>query len=310
MVKKTLIGIGLVIAIVLAITLPGAVLADDDGVQTYIHIEKYVSVDGGVTWLEADVAPGPTVTVGQEVKFKVRVTNGTVSGYTHENITVTDSDPSIVFTGVVTTLLPGEWDESDVVTVTALAGLHYNEATVTADPICGRVTDSNGAYYFGEEEEGGDEGCTPGFWKNNWCKWDGSAWEPTGYAGGDLFSSVFDRTIEVTVKRHVVTDPTLYQALNAQGGGINALARHAVAALLNAASPDVDYAMSKAAVISAVQAAIDSGEVQALADDLADYNEAGCPIDQHEDCSFEFNWCRHSFKGFHKGFCWFYTACH
>jgi hypothetical protein len=110
----------------------------------------------------------------------------------------------------------------------------------------------------------------------------------------------------VTVKRQVVTDPTLYQALNAQGGDINALARHAAAALLNAASPDVDYAMSEAAVISAVQAAIDSGEVEALAGDLADYNEAGCPIDQHDGCSFRLSWCGHSSRGLHH----FFAACH
>ena len=35
-------------------------------------------------------------------------------------------------------------------------------------------------------------------------------------------------------------DPTLLDALNSGGGGINALMRHAVAALLNASNPDVD----------------------------------------------------------------------
>ena len=127
----------------------------------------------------------------------------------------------------------------------------------------------------------GGEGCTPGYWKNNWDKWDGVSWGPTDYRGGNLFSAVFGRTIEVTVGRRVYTNPTLFQALNAQGGGINALARHAVAALLNADSPEVDYDYDVAAVISMVQGAMPDGDIDGVKDDLADANEAGCPIDMH-----------------------------
>ena len=255
--KKTLTFIALAVALVLGIALPGAVFADVDAVETYIHIEKYVSVDGGTTWLEADVAPGPTATVGQEVKFKVKVTNGSVSGYTHENITVTDSDPGIVFTGVATILLPGEWDESDVVTVTALAGQHYNEATVTADPICGRVTDSNGAYYFGEEECGG-EGLTPGYWKNHLEAWVG--YEPT-----DSFHSIFG----------VGPDSSLLDVLNTGGGKFIALNRHAVAALLNVSSPSVDYPYTEAEVIAMVQHAYATGDWSSAKGNLEDANELG-----------------------------------
>ena len=144
---------------------------------------------------------------------------------------------------------------------------------------------------------GGGEGCTPGYWKNNWDKWEGVSWEPTGYSGGDLFSAVFGRTIEVTVGRRVITNPTLFQALNAQGGGINALARHAVAALLNAASPDVDYDYGVAAVKSMVQGALPDGDIDGVKDDLADANEAGCPIDQHSGCGYRWSWCGHSIGG-------------
>lgn len=252
--KKTLTFIALAVALVLGIALPGAVSADVDAVETYIHIEKYVSVDGGTTWLDADVAPGPTVTAGQEVQFKVKVTNGSVSGYTHENITVTDSDPSIVFTGVATTLLPGEWDESDVVTVTALAGQHYNEATVDADAICGAVTDSNGAYYFGEER--GGQGLTPGFWKNHVEAW-------VGYETTDSFRSIFG----------VGPNRSLMDVLNTGGGKFIALNRHAVAALLNANT--LDYPYSEAEVIAMVQGAYSSGDWSSAKGDLEDANELG-----------------------------------
>jgi hypothetical protein len=79
--------------------------------------------------------------------------------------------------------------------------------------------------------------------------------------------------------------PTLLEALDANGGGINALARHAVAALLNISHPDIAYAggMNVAGLIADVQEAVASGEdaIDALHLLLADYNEAGCSINQH-----------------------------
>lgn len=131
---------------------------------------------------------------------------------------------------------------------------------------------------------GGGEGCTPGYWKNNWVRWEGAepgnAWT-TPYVGGTKFDAVFGETITVRVGKADVTNPTLFQALNAQGGGVNALARHAVAALLNAASPDVDYDYSVAQVISMVQGALPDGDIEGVKNSLAGANEAGCPIDMH-----------------------------
>ena len=49
-------------------------------------------------------------------------------------------------------------------------------------------------------------------------------------------------------------DITLIDALNLGGGGNNALARHAVAGLLSAAHPGVDYDYTVAEVIAFVQA--------------------------------------------------------
>jgi hypothetical protein len=126
-------------------------------------------------------------------------------------------------------------------------------------------------------------GCTPGFWKNNATKKGAVAW--VGHGTGDSFSSVFSRTIDVKVGKDTITDPTLLQALQAKGGGINALARHAVAALLNISNPNVNYPMSEGDLIADVQAAIDAGEpdVTDLKDDLDEYNNEGCSIDQQGD---------------------------
>jgi hypothetical protein len=111
---------------------------------------------------------------------------------------------------------------------------------------------------------GGGEGCTPGFWKNHLDAW-------IGYSPG----ADFDATFGVDL-----FDPniTLEDAVNRRGGGVNALARHAVAALLNAAHPDVDSAFTTAEVIDIVQDAEASGDFEAAKDMLAAENERGCPL--------------------------------
>ena len=131
----------------------------------------------------------------------------------------------------------------------------------------------------------GGEGCTPGFWKNNADKKGAVAWGPTGYSPSEKFSDVFGVVITVRAGgRRTITDPTLLQALGATGGGVNALARHGVAALLNSAHPGIAYGIgSPAGVIALVHDALvspDPGAIGAAHIILADYNEAGCPINQ------------------------------
>lgn len=117
-----------------------------------------------------------------------------------------------------------------------------------------------------EEEPPGAEGCTPGFWKNHL-----SAWGATGHNPGDDFDATFGVDL---------FDPniTLQQALNLGGAGVKALARHAVAALLNASHPDVDYPLSSAQIIAAVQAAASSGDFETTKNQFEAGNELGCPI--------------------------------
>lgn len=103
------------------------------------------------------------------------------------------------------------------------------------------------------------EGCTPGYWRqpqhlDDWVDYDPS----------DNFDTVFGTD-------YFNPDITLGEAVWLGGGGLKKLARHGTAALLNAASPAVDYPLTVAEVIAAVQ----DGE----ADMLADYNELGCPLD-------------------------------
>jgi hypothetical protein len=119
-----------------------------------------------------------------------------------------------------------------------------------------------------------DEGCTPGFWKNH-----PEAWE--GFSPNQTLESVFDVPNSLGLD-----DATLIQALSFQGGsGVLGAARNllraAVAALLNAASSEVDYPLSVAQVIQRVNAALASGNratILALAAELDALNNAGCPL--------------------------------
>ncbi len=70
---------------------------------------------------------------------------------------------------------------------------------------------------------------------------------------------------------------TLSNALTQGGGGLNALMRQAVAALLNAENSDVDYPLTSAQVIDMVNDAVASGDaaIESLKDTLDGFNNLG-----------------------------------
>jgi hypothetical protein len=120
----------------------------------------------------------------------------------------------------------------------------------------------------------GDEGCTPGFWKNHPEAW-------VTYSPTQTLASVFSAAGLGTLG-----STSLIDALSFHGGPTltdakQILLRHAVAALLNAAHPGVDFGMTTAEVISLVNTALASTDRQtilAAKDVLAGLNEAGCPL--------------------------------
>ena len=123
----------------------------------------------------------------------------------------------------------------------------------------------------------GDEGCTPGFWKNHL-----EYWVATGYAPDDLLNSVFDFGGNFPG----LADDTLFDALNYPGGNnpigaARILLRAAVAAVLNASHPDVQFSLTEGDVIADVSAALQSGNrstMLALATSLDNANN-GVTID-------------------------------
>jgi hypothetical protein len=121
----------------------------------------------------------------------------------------------------------------------------------------------------------GNEGCTPGYWRNHTDRWLGVA-----------LTADFDATFRTDA---FGTNIDLATAVNLEGGGRNALARHATAALLNAYGgvPNLDdadtvaYPLKPAKVIALVKAAFASGDptfIEATKDLLDANNNLGCPL--------------------------------
>lgn len=115
--------------------------------------------------------------------------------------------------------------------------------------------------------EYGGEGCTPGYWKQyqHFDSW------PGAYAPDTLFADFFEDAFP---------GMTLLEVLEQGGGGLKALGRHTVAALLNAASMDVDYDRSEMQVINMFNN-VNPGSKDAyenVKNILNFFNEQGCPL--------------------------------
>ena len=118
--------------------------------------------------------------------------------------------------------------------------------------------------FFNVRTPTGGEGCTPGYWKqsHHFDSW-------VGYTPNQQFSSVFENAFP---------GKTLLQVLNLGGGGLNALGRHTVAALLNAASSGVDFDLSTAQVIAAFNGVFPGGDYEGQKNIFQGLNEEGCPL--------------------------------
>lgn len=125
----------------------------------------------------------------------------------------------------------------------------------------------------------GGAGCTPGFWRQEHHHQYWTNYDPT-----DTWGSVFgDPGSHQAPGRFGATfnsSTTLGTAVGLNGGEVFALARHAVAALLNAASPEVSYDLTVSGVVSVVNDALASGNYESAKDLLQGYNEQGCTVDK------------------------------
>ena len=113
----------------------------------------------------------------------------------------------------------------------------------------------------------GGEGCTPGYWRqdHHYDSWSAA------YSPETLFSDVFEDAFPGLTLGEVVT---------LKGGGLNALGRHTVAALLSASSSLVSYELTSSSVINDFNDVFPSTkkEYNSLKTELDTLNNEGCPL--------------------------------
>jgi hypothetical protein len=121
------------------------------------------------------------------------------------------------------------------------------------------------------EPPSGGEGCTPGYWKqgHHFGNW------PEGYTPETPFDDVFEDAFP---------GKTLVEVLDQGGGGLYALGRHLVAALLNAASGEVSFELTPTYIIERFNEVYPGSkdDYEKLKDMLEDYNERHCPLGRAE----------------------------
>ena len=234
-----------------------------------IDIEKHTNGQ------DADTPKGPEILVGAPVLWEYIVTNtGEVA---LSNVKVVDDQ------GVAVSCPKTSLGVQETMTCTghgtARKGQYANLGTVTGkDPEGKQVTDSDPSHYFGiEPPPTGDQGCTPGYWKNH-----EDSWPASGYSTSQKVQSAFAEASRYSA----FGSARLLNALSFQGGstvegGVGNLLRAATASLLNAAHPGVDFPRTAAGIIGDVNAALASGNRDRmidLASNLDKDNNLGCPL--------------------------------
>jgi LPXTG-site transpeptidase (sortase) family protein len=118
-----------------------------------IEVLKYVSVDGGFNWLDANSAPGPAMASGTNPLFRFVVTN--TGDVTLTGITLTDTDMGQLYQIDLSTLctIPGSLapgaDFTCYGTLSWAAGQHQDTTTTGGDYSGAAYTDTDDAYYYG-----------------------------------------------------------------------------------------------------------------------------------------------------------------
>lgn len=252
------------------------------------------AVDGVVEVSEFEVcktyvgAVGPAVTVDWEVD---RESDGLGDVDLSGSVVLADGDCAVVHSYIqdaasnvgleiqrvtVTEQVPTGYDASYILT-TKVGATETTDPAVSGNSVSGDMLsnpDNGFLVEFVNTEiiaPPGNEGCTPGYWRQA-HHFDSY---PTGFAPSTPFIGAttgftFDPALQRPESGNA-SDLTLLDALTLRGGGVNALIRHAAAAILNANSPDVDYPHS----VSDVQ---DLYNIDMDKDALEGANEAGCPL--------------------------------
>lgn len=119
------------------------------------------------------------------------------------------------------------------------------------------------------------EGCTPGYWKVDVHL---DSWGPTGFKTSDKFNTVFGVTQYVKPNGNKYTLLEVMRNLEGNSDPISPnLGFHAVAALLNAAHPNVNYGYTAGEIINLFKTFYLTKPAD-LKDSLDKLNNRGCPL--------------------------------
>ncbi|MEW6118679.1 MAG: hypothetical protein AB1593_01170 [Pseudomonadota bacterium] len=119
------------------------------------------------------------------------------------------------------------------------------------------------------------EGCTPGYWKVDAHL---DSWAATGFKTTDKFNTVFGVTQYVKSNGDKYTLLEVMRLLNGSNDPISPnLGFHAVAALLNAAHPSVNYGYTSGEIINLFKTYYLTKPAE-LKDSLDQLNNRGCPL--------------------------------
>jgi hypothetical protein len=248
-----------------SVQIVGLETTDSDGGSSSADVEyTYTITNTGSTPLtnvvvhddtfgdELDCGPFAVLNPGQTVECSLIVE---LSAATTSTVTVyTAADPSTICA-------------TDTVVITApepepYCGDGFVGPGEECDPPDGVTCD-----YSCQIIEIGGEGCTPGYWKK--CEHFDS-W-PSQYSPYTKFNQVFDNAF---------SNKKLHEVAGLGGGGLNALGRATVAALLNAASPEVNYDLTVQEVIQMFNDVYpgSSSSYEQLKNLFEQYNEQSCPL--------------------------------
>ena len=230
-----------------------------------------IAIEKRTNGSDADTPQGPQITVGAAVQWTYVVTN--TGDVQLTSVSVTD-DRGVTVSCPKSVLAPAE-SMTCTASGTATEGQYANIGTATGTtPSGSTVTASDPSHYIGVSL--GNQGCTPGYWKNHT-----DSWPPTGYSTSQTVSSVFAQST-----LYPAGIASLLTALGFGGGpGLDGAAeillRASVAALLNASHPGVSYPRTPLSVIADVNSALASQNrdtMLALAAALDADNNRGCPL--------------------------------
>ena len=288
-----------------------AVESHPDGFTNDIDDSDDWSVELFQPSVAVDKTCDPTLLrIGQTVTFTCTVTNTSSSDtpdlifdYLSDTLDQPAPAPDVDLTAAATTAMNAsactvlsynEVCSFSYVFVPTVVGIHTNTVEVHYNPD-GFQNDvwDDGQCTF--EAQGG-EGCTPGFFKRWTNVWDEASdaisvavkaavdakGAPYSYTAGQgvttqLFRNIFGLTSAQMIAAGYSADMTMLQAINANGGGFNKLARHAVAGLLSSAS--VAYPYTTDTVLTMVHNAVVSLAAEPTAQQLADANNL-----THQNC--------------------------